>query len=73
MTFFDSVFTDEGLGDIKHVASRHNDVTYIKKKKKKQPDVLEAVTKMIMNKTPGLTKFHPESIKKSGMKAIMRF
>ncbi len=54
--FFVSVFTDEDLRDIKPFAARHNDDMYLNNIHITERDILQAGTKINVNKTPGPNK-----------------
>ncbi len=54
--FFESVFTDEGLGEMKPFAARHNDDTHLNNIHITERDILEAVNNINVNKTPGPNK-----------------
>lgn len=61
--FFASVFTDEDLGDIKPFTARHNDDTYLNNIHITERDILQAITKINVNKTPGPDKISPRILK----------
>ncbi len=61
--FFASVFTNEDLGDIKSFAARHNDDTYLNNIHITERDIVEAVAKININKTPGPDKISPRILK----------
>ena len=61
--FFASVFTDEDPGDIKPFPARHNDDTYLNNIHITERDILQTVTKMNVNKTPGPDKISPRILK----------
>ncbi len=63
MIFFASVFTDEDLGDIKPFAARHNNDTYLHNIHITESDILQAIIKINVNKTPGSNKISPRILK----------
>ncbi len=61
--FFESVFTDEDLGDMKPFAARHNNGTYLNNIRITGRGTLEAVNNINVSKTPGPDKISPRILK----------
>ncbi len=56
---FALVFTDEDLGDIQPFAARYNNDTHLNNNHITERDIIQAVTKNNVNKTPGPDKISP--------------
>ncbi len=61
--FFASIFTIEDLGDIKPFAARHDDDMYLNNIHITERDILQAVRKINVNKTPSPDKISPRILK----------